>query len=399
MNITIKSYLLFIIYSFMPLTQEFPLDNHIVYLNHAGVAPWPRRTAQAVQNFATENMNYGARHYLRWEQQEHLLREQLCTLLNAPNTYDIALLKNTSEALSIVAYGIRWQNGDNIVITNQEFPSNRIVWESLQNQGVTVRQADISDTTDPEAALFAQTDAHTRLIAVSSVQYATGLRMDLTKIGEFCQHEQILFGVDAIQSLGALAFDVQTCGADFVMADGHKWMLGPEGLAVFYCKAERRELLELKQFGWHNVDQPYCYDAKTWRIASDARRFECGSPNMLGIHGLSASLSLLLEVGMTTVETHVLDNTRYLFQRLSQLSGVQVLTPQMTGRYAGIVTFRPRHGDVEELFCYLQQQGIICAKRGGGIRFSPHFYTPRQSLEQAINCLKEYLGIPREEKA
>lgn len=364
--------------------QEFSVNDDIIYLNHAAVSPWPKRTAQAVQRFAIENMTQGTKNYAVWEKQESLLREQLRDLLNAPAATDIALLKNTSEALSVVAYGLTWQRGDNIVITNQEFPSNRIVWESLQNQGVTVRQADISNTKYPESSLFALVDEQTRLIAVSAVQYASGLRMDLAKIGSFCQENKILFCVDAIQSLGALQFDVQAIHADFVMADGHKWMLGPEGLAVFYCKAERREQLHLKQYGWHNVENQRNYEAKTWTVAASARRFECGSPNMLGIHALSASLSLLHEVGMPTVEEIVKDNTRYLIEALAQSAEIEILSPLEANRYAGIVTFRHQRVETSALFHQLLERGIACAERGGGVRFSPHFYTERDQLERAV---------------
>ncbi len=130
------------------LTQEFPLNDNIniVYLNHAASAQWPRRTVEAVQRFAQENMTQGCKNYAQWKQQEMQLREQFHKLLNAPAVDDIALLKNTSEALSVVAYGLTWQAGDNVIITDQEFPSNRIVWESLQNQGVTVHQAPIAKT-------------------------------------------------------------------------------------------------------------------------------------------------------------------------------------------------------------------------------------------------------------
>jgi cysteine desulfurase / selenocysteine lyase len=366
------------------LNQEFPLDNDIIYLNHAAMSPLPKRTAEAVQQFVLENITQGGKNYAKWEKHETFLREQLCQLLNAPTNADIALLKNTSEALSVVAYGLTWQKGDNVVISNQEFPSNRIVWESLQSQGVIVRQADISDTNDPEAALLAQVDEKTRLIAISAVQYASGLRMDLEKIGAFCQTHQILFCVDVIQSLGALQLDVQAIQADFVMADGHKWLLGPEGLAVFYCKAEQREKLQLKQYGWHNVDNPYDFDAKTWTLATDARRFECGSPNMLGIHALSASLSLLAEVGMPTIEQQVLENTQYLLNALTPSPQIEILSPQQPNRYAGIVTFRHRQIDAKTWYHQLREQGVICAQRGGGIRFSPHFYTPREKLDKAI---------------
>ncbi len=372
------------------ITQEFPLNDNIVYLNHAAGSPWPRRTTEAVQRFAQENMTQGSKNYARWEQQEIQLREQLRVLLNAPTVTDIALLKSTSEALSVVAYGLTWQAGDNVIITDQEFPSNRIVWESLQNKGVIVHQAQISNTPDPEAALLLLVNSRTRLIAVSSVQYVSGLRLDLAKIGAFCHNHHIFFCIDVIQSLGALQLDVQKNHADFVMANGHKWLLGPEGVAVFYCHPERREQLQLQQFGWHTVENPYNFDAKTWQIANSACRFECGSPNMLGIHALSASLSLLAEVGMASIEAQVLDNSRYLLDALGQCANIQLLSPLEPNRYAGIVNFRHRKIESMNLFHHLSQQGIVCAERGGGIRFSPHFYTSRKQLkwavEQVVTC-------------
>lgn len=373
------------------LNQEFPLNDDIIYLNHAAISPWPQRTAEVVRRFALENMTQGSKNFAQWEKQEAFLREQLRDLLNAPSVDDIALLKNTSEALSVVAYGLTWQRGDNIVITNQEFPSNRIVWESLQNQGVIVRQAEVSNTIDPEASLIALVDERTRLIAISAVQYASGLRMNLDKIGSFCRDNNILFCVDAIQRLGALQFDVQAIHADFVMADGHKWMLGPEGLAVFYCRAEQREQLQLNQFGWHMVENPHCFDAKTWTVATNARRFECGSQNTLGVHALSASLSLLAEVGMRKVEQQVLDNTRYLLKKLIQISDIEILSPKYPSKYAGIVTFRRRQVETEALSHHLSKQGVICTQRWGGVRFSPHFYTPKEKLEQAVEYVKTYV--------
>ncbi|MCP4996920.1 MAG: aminotransferase class V-fold PLP-dependent enzyme, partial [Gammaproteobacteria bacterium] len=168
------------------------------------------------------------------------LRQLLKGLINAPSVDDISLMKSTSEALSVVAYGIDWNAGENIVIFAQEFPSNRIVWQSLKSLGVETRLVDLEASEDPEMALFAACDSNTRLISTSSVQYARGQRIDLTRIGEYCKAQDILFCIDAIQSLGALPFDVQQYQADFVMADGHKWMLGPEGLALLYTKAEAR---------------------------------------------------------------------------------------------------------------------------------------------------------------
>lgn len=369
-------------------SDEFPLDPGLIYLNHAAVSPWPRRTAVAVQRFAEENMRHGAHHYPRWLETETRLREQCRGLLNAAAADDIALLKNTSEALSVVAQGLEWRAGDNVVISDQEFPSNRIVWQSLQDLGVETRCADLTRGASPKQALGACMDARTRLLAVSSVQYASGLRLDLDQLGTLCRERGVLFCVDAIQSLGALPLDVQTCGADFVMADGHKWLLGPEGCAVFYVRPQVREKLRLRQYGWHMVEDHLNFSRQDWQAAASARRFECGSPNMLGIHALSASLALLAEVGMEEVATRVLSNSAYLMEALGELPDIEILTPQQPGRYAGIVTFRHKHVDPAELHRNLLARSVICAQRGGGVRFSAHFYVTRAQLATAVAAVE-----------
>ncbi len=376
-----------------PLSAEFALDDDLIHLNHAAVGPWPRRTVNAVTRFAQENLHRGSWHYPEWLQTESLLRQQLAELIHAPSADDIALVKNTSEALSFVAAGIQWCAGENVVTSNEEFPSNRIVWESLSYQGVELRQADLLSATSPEDALFALVDHNTRLLAISSVQYGSGLRMDLQRIGEFCRERDILFCVDAIQSVGAVAFDVQTIGADFVAADGHKWMLGPEGLGFFYVRAERRNALKLTQYGWHMVEAIGDFDRTEWQPADSARRFECGSPNMLSIHALSASLSLLLEVGMEKVENRVLANSRYLFDALARIPGVELITAPQEGRFAGIVTFRVADQESDKIFAALHTNQVFCAQRAGGIRLSPHVYTPRPALETAIQYICDAINI------
>ena len=368
--------------------SEFPLDESLVYLNHAAVAPWPGRTVEAVKTFASENGAFGSRNYVDWVHPESLLREQLRRLLHARSTDEIALLKNTSEALSVVAWGLPWSAGDNVVIGNQEFPSNRIVWESLDVLGVETRQAELEKGASPESALIACLDERTRLMSVSSVQFGTGLRLDLAKLGTACRERDILFCVDAIQSLGALDLNVRACQADFVMADGHKWLLAPEGLAVFYCRQEVMERVALRQFGWHMLRDPLNFDSQTREVAHNARRFECGSPNMLGIHALHASLDLLLDTGIDRVEQQVLENTRIMLEFLAARDDrYEIITPRTPGRYAGIVTFRPLHESPEALFERLRQHNVACALRAGGVRFSPHFYTPRDKLFTALNLL------------
>lgn len=365
---------------------EFPHAPNLIYLNHAGVSPWPQRTAQAICSFATENAWSGAQHYPRWLQVEARLRQRLARLLNAPSTDDIALVKNTSEGLSFVAYGLDWQAGDAVVINNHEFPSNRMVWESLsQRFGVEVRDVDLDASDDPEGALIAALDRRVKLLAISSVQYASGLRMDLERLGSACRKHSVLFCIDAIQSLGALRMDVAALEADFVIADGHKWMLGPEGLGVFYSRPQARERLQLTQFGWHMAQDAGNYDRRDWEVAAAARRFECGSPNTLGIFGLEASLSLLEEIGMAAVEARVLGNARRLIETILEQPQLELLSPAHPQRHAGIVTFRVTGKDSRQVYRRLLENGIICANRGGGIRFSPHFYNTAEQLDAALD--------------
>ncbi|PPD40839.1 MAG: aminotransferase [Methylobacter sp.] len=366
---------------------EFPLTDGLIYLNHAAVAPWPKRASTAVIQFAEQNTYYGSRFYPDWLDKEAYLRCQLQALLNAPSSDDIALVKNTSEALSFVAYGLPWRPGDNIVSSNEEFPSNRLPWQSLANQGVEFRQANLHSTNTPEDALFALVDSNTRLLTISSIQFASGLRMDLERIGEFCKRHGILFCIDAIQSLGAVQFDVQACQADFVMADGHKWMFGPEGLGVFYTAPDARDKLKLTQYGWHMMKDTHNYENQPWEIHPTARRFECGSPNMLGIHAFSASLSLLLEMGMATVESLVIERSDYLKDAIASKGQLALLSGRQNRLKSGIVTFKHQTVANDLLYQHLQGNGVVCALRGGGIRFSPHFYNTFEEIDRAFEFI------------
>lgn len=375
------------------IDSEFPLLPDISYLNHAAVSPWPARTTEAVSRFCRENSRTGASHYPDWMEVEQRLRERLARLIGADSALDIALLKNTSEALSVVAHGIRWEVGENIVGIHRDFPSNRIVWESLEDQQVNFKPVDILATDEPEQALMAACDQHTRLLAVSSVHYATGLRLDLELLGNFCEQRHILFCVDAIQSLGVIPFDLKRVKADFVAADGHKWMLGPEGLALFYCRPELRGQLRLHQFGWHMLESPGDFDQSEWRVSRTATRFECGSPNMLGIHGLEASLSLLEQVGSEQILMSTINNISYLIDFLTNIDSINFLSrTDSINRLSGILCFRIPGKDSEKIHQQLMQQKIVCALRGGGIRFSPHFYTAEEQMDRACQVLKQIIN-------
>ncbi|MNM87129.1 Isopenicillin N epimerase [compost metagenome] len=367
--------------------DEFDHAPGLRYLNHAAIGPWPRRTSEAVTRFARENLRLGASEYPTWLATERRLRERLARLIHAPSRDDIALVKSTSEALSLVAFGLDWARGDQVVISDEEFPSNRVVWEALGDRGVEVKQVSLAGA-DPEASLLTACGPRTRLLSVSAVQFASGLRLDLARLGEGCRVRNVLFCVDAIQQIGALPFDVQRYQCDFAMADGHKWMLGPEGLGLFYCRAEIRPQLELNAYGWHMLEHLGDFDRRQWQPARSARRFECGSPNMLGACALEASLSLLEEVGITTVAAHLQMRIEQLLQGLAAIPGVQLHTPADPDKRAGIVTFSIDGHDSTQIYQALTAKRTICALRGAGVRFSPHFYSKERLIDEAVQQVR-----------
>ncbi len=378
------------------MKSYFHLNKDIVHLNHAAVAPWPVVTRDAVIAFASENASIGSQHYDRWMKTEQQLKKKLALLINAESTDEIAILKNTSEGLSLIAQGINFSAADNIVIPAEEFPSNKVVWQALESQGVTVRLIPLQDVENPEQVLIDAMDEDTRLLSCSSVQFARGLRLDLGAIGKACRKNGTLFCVDAIQSLGAIRFDAQRCHADFVVADGHKWMCGPEGTALFYCRKAVQAQLQLRQFGWHMLKAAFEFSHQNddrkldEQIVDNAQRFESGSPNMMGIAALNASLGLLLEIGMDKIQAAVLNNTDYLFKQLAAMPDVEILTSTAVDSYAGIVTFKKQSVDNVKLYQHLQASNVICAFRGDGVRFSPHFYTAKADMDKALEIVRGF---------
>ena len=224
-------------------------------------------------------------------------------------------------------------------------------------------------------------------MTISSVQFSSGIRLDLELLGDFCKAGNILFCVDAIQSIGAHSFDVQTIQADFVMADGHKWMLGPEGIALFYCSEAIREELNLYQHGWHMTATPDDFDIQSWQPSASARRFEPGSSNMLGVHALSASLSLIEELGMAYIEREMVARVSYLMESLAQHDRIRLITPVHPRQRAGIVSFQVGGVDNRKLYRQLLEKRVVCAFRGGAIRFSPHYYNNMAKLDKVLDIL------------
>jgi selenocysteine lyase/cysteine desulfurase len=373
--------------------EEFPVLQHGLYANHAAISPWPRVAAQAVAEFAMENAEIGPEKYSHWLLRETRLRKRLARLINADSADDIALLKNTTEGICTVANGIDWHKGDNIVLPAGEFPSNRLPWLALQRRGVEVREVDIRATDEPEKALLERVDKNTRLLSVSAVQWTDGLRLNLETLGRFCQLSDVFFFVDAIQQLGAMQLDVQACGIDFLAADGHKWLLAPEGIALFFCRENVRQQLQISQQGWHMVDNPYQFKRDQWQPSNTALRFEAGSPNTLGQAGLNASVGLLQDIGMPVVEALVAKNSLALSTGLADIPGVKLLRPHDPLWPSGIVSFKPANMELLQVQRLLKRRGLTCTVRGGAIRLSPHFYQVGNPVSEMLDLIDVTLKI------
>ncbi|MBT8048887.1 MAG: aminotransferase class V-fold PLP-dependent enzyme, partial [Gammaproteobacteria bacterium] len=336
-------------------------------------------------------MLQGSAGYRRWYARENELRGQLQQLTGAASADDIALLKNTTEGICAVAYGLDWKAGDNVVLPGGEFASNRLPWLAQASRGVEIREIDIRAEGNAETVLIEAMDDRTRLLSVSAVQWNDGFRLDLQKLGEACRQRSVLFFVDAIQQLGALPLDAEACHIDFLAADAHKWLLAPEGIAVFYSRESARARLRLLQQGWHMFDRPWDFERSDWKPASNARRFEAGSPNTMGQAALHASAGLLLEYGMDNVGKRVLSNTGHLIDILKASRGVRVTSPLALERRSGIVSFAHETIPAKDIHRGLTQAGVSMVMRGDSIRLAPHFYQGEKQMDEFADILERIL--------
>jgi selenocysteine lyase/cysteine desulfurase len=357
--------------------KEFPVTEKYIYLDHAGVAPVSVRVKMAVEQFLTESTEGGAFHYPKWAQRIVEIRQACARLINA-GPEEVAFVKNTSHGLSIVAEGLDWRPGDNVIVYEKEFPSNIYPWVNLKRKGVEVKFIPSQGGRILVENIERLIDSRTRLLALSSVQFSNGFRIDLARVGELCRRKGVLFCVDAIQSLGVLPMDVKKYHADFLAADAHKWLLGPEGIGMFYCRRELVERLTPPLIGWKCVQNEFEFDHPDFCLKTDAMRFEEGSMNLMGIIGLGAAIDLLFEVGIENIRDRVLGLGDVLI-RESERRGYAVLTPKAPSERGGNITIA---GDFDPagMRDALRGRGIMVNSRGGGLRISPHFYNTKTEL-------------------
>ena len=370
------------------LRDEFPVTETYIYMNHAGVAPLSRRVQAAMADFLEDATVNGAVNAKLWEAEAEICRGAAAQLLNA-NTTEIAFMKNTTQGILVAANGIDWQAGDNVVTTAVEFPANVYPWWSLKERyGVQTRmipeRAGRIQVEDVASAI----DERTRVVTISHVEFASGFRNDIQTLGEICRERDIWFVVDAIQSLGAIEVNVKSCNIDILAADGHKWLLAPEGAAIFYCANEKRERLINTNVGWASVVNPRDFLNYDLTQKPDATRFEEGSYNSVGLYGLRAAIELLLEIGISTIEGHLLELTGHLIAGL-EAKGYRVITPRADSERAGIVIFDSNRLTPTEIYNILLAENIVTAERGTGVRVSPHFYNTTSEIERLLEVLPD----------
>ena len=358
--------------------DEFPVTKELVYLHHAGVAPLCRPAAEAMKRLADDALGFGSLHYDQWMAAYEGLRQAAARLIGAHRD-EIATVKNTSEGLATIALGVDWRAGDRVVGFQEEFPANFFPWKRLERKGVAVEWLSAADPLDriDEAARGA------RLLAISFVQYLSGRRADLEAIGEICHRHGCLFVVDAIQGLGAFPIDVRKAHIDALAADGHKWLLGPEGCGVLYVRKELQDAIEPVEFGWTNVANYSDYADRDMTLRRDAGRYECGTLNTIGCYGLRAAIEFLLEVGIDRIAPQVQALGDQIAAGVAA-KGYQTLGARTPGTGAGIVSFRKEGLDSRVVVSKLKEKGIVAAPRQGWVRASPHFYISPEDIERVV---------------
>lgn len=367
---------------------EFPSCQRYVHMNHAGLAPVSRRVADVLRAFADEALLIDPEMYGRWEARAEEVRTTFARFVGA-QAEEVAFVRNTSEGISLVAAGLEWRQGDNLIAVADEYPANVYPWWGLRNRGVETRMLVRRGWRFSVDDVRALVDGRTRLVTVSAVDWQSGFRADLPALGDFCRQRGLLFCVDAVQALGALRVDVAAAGIDCLAAGGHKWLLAPEGCGALFASSRVAERINPVLLGWKSVRDAERYLPYHFEMRKDAKRFEPGTLSHVGILALGAALDLLFEAGIDEIEQRILHLTAELAEGLRS-RGAEIVSPWEEGERSGILTFRL--GDAVRLSAVLKEAGIIVRNRAAGVRLAPHFYNDGEDVARVLEAVDAYLG-------
>jgi selenocysteine lyase/cysteine desulfurase len=365
----------------------FPITERAIYFNHAAISPPPITTIQAVEAQLKDVHENGSANFRDWLAVKEQARSLLANLLGA-RPEQVAFMRNTSDALSTVANGLNWCDGDNIVTFSREFPSNIYPWLRVRDAfGVEVRMCEEHGGRIDFAELLSLIDDKTRIVAISHVQYASGFRMDLERLGRVARQHDALFVVDAIQALGVVPTDVEAEFVDVAAGASHKWLLAPEGVGYLYLSDRARERIQPTLVGWVSVPNPdgYLDFEQGWNRGTLA--WETGTGPTALIHGFKASLELLTRFGVQNTSRYLEALTDDLCERLGA-KRYEVVSSREPGEKSQIVCIRHPDGlSAMALYHQLQTQQIIVAPRNDRLRIAPHFYNTPAEVEAFVDAL------------
>ncbi|HEX2064649.1 MAG TPA: aminotransferase class V-fold PLP-dependent enzyme [Acidimicrobiales bacterium] len=371
------------------LRAAFPVTERWVYLNHAGTNALPLPAIEAMRRCAEEAALDGGVAYPAHAERIEEVRARAAVLMGVPAT-DVAFVKNTTEGMGFVANGLSWREGDRVVVPDLEFPSAIYPWLALRDRGVVVdRVAPVGPGRCLPVEAFAEVMAGgppPKVVATSWVQFGRGWRTDLAALADVAHDAGALLCVDVIQGLGVIPARFDEWGVDFAMADAHKWLLGPLGIGVLYVRGTRLDALRPLEPGWGSVAHREEWDNLDLVWDSSARRLEGGSANVVGIHGLGASLDLLLDAGLDAVWEHVTTLCDYACARLAE-AGAAVYSDRSEAGRSALLTFSIEGRDPAGVVDALRGRGVVCSPRGGGVRLSPHGYNSHDEIDRAVDAI------------
>jgi cysteine desulfurase / selenocysteine lyase len=369
------------------IRKLFPVTEKYTYLNSAAVSPMPTPAVEAVLSQLRDVSDNGTMNYTDWIETKNRARALIAEMLNV-GSEQIAFMRNTSDGFASVANGLRWQKGDNIVSFEREFPANFYAWRSVRDRfGVDLRLCPERDGRIDLDEFIALIDENTRLVSISAVQFSSGFRADLERIGEAARKVDALFAVDIIQGFGAFGFDLPAQGVDIASGASHKWLFAPEGCGMLYLSDKARERVEPTLVGWISVETPWDFDEREQAFKATALAWESGTGCSSLFYGLEQSLKLLQETGLKNIENYLEELTDYLCELVAG-KNYEIVSSRARGEKSQIVSIRHHNGMTSnEIAKKLEAEKIIVSPRGDRLRIAPHFFNNRADIEKLARCL------------